>query len=253
MAQLMQPFDARQVDPTQSAGSLPAGVLKVVIENSELKQIKDGGGAYLHLALKVIEGPAMGVSGQHNLSIYHSKPDVAQIANKQLSAVCHVTQQFNIADSSQLHNIPFFVEVVPQKDNPQYTQVAKVYDLNGIEPGKTAPTMPAPGLTAPGTTAAAPAQGQAATQNQQGWQQPAAQQPAANQQQQWQQPAAAQNAPAQGGGWQQPQGNAPAQNGAPAGWQQPQGQQAPAGQQQQQQWQQNQQPQGNAPAAWGQR
>lgn len=243
MAQLMQPFDARQVDPTQSAGSLPAGVLKVVVENSELKQIKDGGGAYLHLALKVIEGPAMGVSGQHNLNIYHSKPEVANIANKQLSAVCHVTQQFNIADSSQLHNIPFFVEVVPQKNDPQYTQVSKVYDINGIEPGKTTPTMPAPGLTAPGTAAAAPAQGQAATQNQQGWQQPAATQPAANQQQQQ---------------WQQPAANAPAQNGAPAGWQQPAAQQQQnqpvVQQQQQQQWQQQTAPANNgAPAAWGQR
>ena len=233
MAQLLQAFNAQQYDPTQGGGSLPVGRHPVIIESSEVKANKANDGGYLQLNLKLIDGPQTGTTGAYRLNLYHSNPQTAEIAHRQLSAICHCVGVFNVQDSSQLHNIPFIIEVGLQKGEEAaqkgYTEVKKVFDINGNEPGKAG-------------------QGAPAAQPQQ---QPA--QGGFGQQQPAQQP----QQPQGGGAWggqpaqQQPQG-APAGN-APAWGQQPA--QQPAAQQPAQQaggWQQG----GAAPAGgapWGQR
>ena len=212
MAQLIQAFNAQQYDPTQGGGSLPVGRHPVIIESSEVKANKANDGGYLQLNLKLIDGPQMGTTGAYRLNLYHSNPQTAEIAHRQLSAICHVIGVFNVQDSQQLHNIPFIVEVGLQKGEEAaqkgYTEVKKVFDINGNEPGKA------------GQGAA-----QAQPQGQGGFGQ---QQPAQQPQQPAQQPAA------------QPQGNAPAWGGQPqhpaqqpaqqpAAWGQQQGGAAPAG------------------------
>ena len=236
MAQLIQAFNAQQYDPTQGGGSLPVGRHPLIVESSEVKANKANDGGYLQLNLKLIDGPQMGTTGAYRLNLYHSNPQTAEIAHRQLSAICHVIGVFNVQDSQQLHNIPFIAEVGLQKGEEAaqkgYTEVKKVFDINGNEPGKAGQGAPA-----------AQPQQQPAAQGGFGQQQPA---------QQPQQPQG--NAPAWGGGQpaqQQPQG-APAGN-APAWGQQPA--QQPAAQQPAQQaggWQQG----GAAPAGgapWGQR
>ena len=236
MAQLLQAFNAQQFDPTQGGGSLPVGRHPVIIESSEVKANKANDGGYLQLNVKLIDGPQTGATGAYRLNLYHSNPQTAEIAHRQLSAICHCVGVFNVQDSSQLHNIPFIIEVGLQKGEEAaqkgYTEVKKVFDINGNEPGKAGQGAPA-----------AQPQQQPAAQGGFGQQQPA---------QQPQQPQG--NAPAWGGGQpaqQQPQG-APADN-APAWGQQPA--QQPAAQQPAQQaggWQQG----GAAPAGgapWGQR
>lgn len=233
MAQLLQAFNAQQYDPTQGGGSLPVGRHPVIIESSEVKANKANDGGYLQLNVKLIDGPQMGTTGAYRLNLYHSNPQTAEIAHRQLSAICHCVGVFNVQDSSQLHNIPFIIEVGLQKGEEAaqkgYTEVKKVFDINGNEPGKAGQGAPA-----------AQPQQQPAAQGGFGQQQPAAQPQG--------------NAPAWGGGQpaqQQPQG-APAGN-APAWGQQPA--QQPAAQQPAQQaggWQQG----GAAPAGgapWGQR
>ena len=151
--QLPQAFDANQIDPTQSAGGqLPIGKHLVVVESSEVKATKDNSGGYIQLNLKITEGPSAGTTGAYRLNIYNSNQQAVEIAQKQLSAVCHVTGVFSVQDSSQLHNIPFMVEVGPQKNKPEYTEVKKVFDAAGNEPGK-APAAPAQ-PTAPATQGA---------------------------------------------------------------------------------------------------
>lgn len=229
MAQLIAPFNALQFDPTQSAGQLPVGKHKVIAESSEVKPTSNNDGGYLQYNLKIIEGPNAGAGGAMRLNLYNASQKAVEIANKQMSALCHVTGVFNVTDSSQLHNIPFMVEVAPQKDNPQYTEVKKVFDANGNEPKGN---------------------GQAAHSSQQ--QQPQQNNPVGG---------FGSNAPqGQGQQWGQPQGQQqqPAQNGAAWGQQQPQAQgwqqQQPQGNGQgQANW--NQQPQNNGQqqngAAWG--
>ena len=238
MAQLIQAFNAQQYDPTQGGGSLPVGRHPVIIESSEVKANKANDGGYLQLNVKLIDGPQTGTTGAYRLNLYHSNPQTAEIAHRQLSAICHCVGVFNVQDSSQLHNIPFIIEVGLQKGEEAaqkgYTEVKKVFDINGNEPGKAGQGAPA-----------AQPQQQPAAQGGGAWGGQPAQQPAAQPQG---------NAPAWGGGQpaqQQPQG-APAGN-TPAWGQQPA--QQPAAQQPAQQaggWQQG----GTAPAGgapWGQR
>ena len=233
MAQLLQAFNAQQFDPTQGGGSLPVGRHPCIIESSEVKANKANDGGYLQLNLKLIDGPQMGTTGAYRLNLYHSNPQTAEIAHRQLSAICHVVGVFNVQDSSQLHNIPFIIEVGLQKGEEAaqkgYTEVKKVFDINGNEPGKAGQGAPQ-----------AQPQQQPAAQGGFGQQQPA-QQP-----QQPQSGAAWGGQPAQQPAA-QPQGNAPAWGGGqPA--------QQPAAQQPAQQaggWQQGAAPAGGAP--WGQR
>uniref|UniRef100_A0AAU6W0K9 Single-stranded DNA-binding protein n=1 Tax=Pseudomonas phage Pavpe01 TaxID=3138545 RepID=A0AAU6W0K9_9VIRU len=138
MAQLLQAFDARNVDPTQGVGGLPIGKHPVMAIKSEVKPTKDNDSGYLQLDLQVIDGPAKGAVGAYRLNLYHSSAQTVEIAHKQLSALCHVTGVFQVQDSQQLHNIPFVVEVGMQKEpNPnKYTEIKRVFDINGNEPGQ---------------------------------------------------------------------------------------------------------------------
>jgi hypothetical protein len=144
MAKLQQAFDANSVNPQQSTGQLPIGKHPVAIVDSIVKATQKNDGGYLELELRIMDGPMTGTTGAYRLNLYNQSAKAVEIANQQLSAICHVTGQFMIQDSAQLHNIPFIVEVGPQKDNPQYTEVKKVYDANGNEPGKNKAAAPAP-------------------------------------------------------------------------------------------------------------
>jgi hypothetical protein len=139
MTQLQQMFDANQYDPTQTSGaSLPVGKHPVVIDASEIKATQDNSGGFLELTLKIIDGPQTGTTGAYRLNLYNQSQKAVEIAHRQFSALCHAVKVFQVQDSAQLHNIPFIVEVALQKgqDANGYTEVKKVFDINGNEPGK---------------------------------------------------------------------------------------------------------------------
>lgn len=139
---LINPFNAQQFDPTQSAGQLPIGKHPVKIVDGEVKATKNNDGGYLQLSLQIIDGPQTGTTGPYRLNLYNQNAQTAEIAHRQLSAVAFVTGVLNIQDVRQLFNIPFMVEVGPQKNDPQYTEVKRVFDINGNEPGKQGQSTP---------------------------------------------------------------------------------------------------------------
>lgn len=140
MARLSNPFDATQVDPTQGASQFPVGKHPVVIVHDEIRANKNQDGGLAALTLRITDGPSKGIEGEYRLNLYNKSEKAAEIAHKQLSAICHVTGVYKIEDLRQLHNIPFIIEVALQKDPEAaakgYTEVKKVYDMNGNEPGK---------------------------------------------------------------------------------------------------------------------
>lgn len=236
-------FNAQQHKPEYGgAGGLPAGPngepvkYKVVISDSEQVATKDQQGGMLKLSIKCIEGPLTGVIQTDNLNLHNKSPIAVEIANKQLSAYCHVTGQFVIQDTAQLHNIPFIVEIRPQRNQPQYTEIAAIFDINGNKPGaagggspvaqapaappaqppaQVQPSGPSPQWQPPVAAPAAPA-AQAPVQQ---WSPPTGQPAPAPAPQQWQPPAQPAAAPVQ------PAAGAPAWpgQGAPPAWAQPQG------------------------------
>lgn len=140
------PFNATAFQPRYGSdgGGLPVGRHKVIIDKTEMMPTKDNpNNGYLAITLKSIEGASAGQSQIDRLNLYNVNPQTVAIANDQLAAYCVVTGKLNFNDTSELHNIPFFVDIAQQRSNPDYTEVKKLYDINGNEPGKGAQAAPA--------------------------------------------------------------------------------------------------------------
>ena len=216
-------FDASQVAPdTGAQDALPAGWYDVVMEASEMKPTKDNSGAYLECKLNVIAPQNFQSKKIYTrLNLRNANATAQEIGYKQLSAICHAVGVLQVADSAQLHNIPFKVKLKIRPAEGQYEASNEVTAYKNINeqvgapavagfPAATAPMPPAfvAQAAAPMPPAAAPAP---ATPQ---WQQPQASQP-------WQQPKAPAAAAPQMSAQQPAQ--APAQFAPPA-WNQ---QQAP--------------------------
>lgn len=142
-----QPFDARNIPPASVGGSqLPIsdkdGHL-VCITDGEVKPTKAGDGGLLELTLTIMEGEHAGASGSYRLNLWNQSDKARNIAQSQMSAICHVTNVFNVQDVRQLYNIPFRAIVALQKGTEQnndneagYTEVKGVKYANGGDPGK---------------------------------------------------------------------------------------------------------------------
>lgn len=249
-------FDSSHFPPAYSGSSqLPVGKHPVRIVSATPKPNKDNTGGYIEVVLEAIDGPAKGGKQTDRLNVYHTNPLTVEIANKQLSAYCHVTGVYRFNDTDELtRGQPFIAEIGPQKSDPQFNEVKSLFDINGNEPGKAGAGGQPQGGNAGGPPAGFGASGnipQGGQPNGQGapagggWGAPPAGGQPQGGGQAWGggQPAQDPNAGQQGqgggapGGWgQPPAGGAPAGGGQPqggGGW----GQGAPAG--------------GGAP--WGQR
>jgi len=131
-------FNTQGITPKfGGGGGLPVGKHPVVIYNTKLEATNSGTGGKMVLQLEVIDGPAKGAKGDENLTLQHSNPTVVRISSEQLTAICHVVGLPNgFQDTQELHGKPFVVEVAPQKDKPEFTEVIAVFDMNGNEPGQ---------------------------------------------------------------------------------------------------------------------
>lgn len=136
--QLLEPFNPYDHNPEQGEGQLPVGKHPVVINGAEVKATKNNDGGMIVLMLQIIDGPLKGATGPYRLNLYNKSEQAVKIARSQLSALCYVTQRFQLGqngtDLSPLFNVPFIIEVVPQVANENYTEIKKVFDINGNEP-----------------------------------------------------------------------------------------------------------------------
>jgi hypothetical protein len=144
-------FDARQVAPQLGFEPWEAGWYKLVIEKTNLKAARDPNNGFLECAVKCIEGPKMGQVSFMRFNIRNSNVQAVEIAQKQLSALCHVTNVYNVAAQDivdnaapMLHGIPFWAHctIQEQKDNDGKPTGQKSNnwnmwkDVNGNAPGK---------------------------------------------------------------------------------------------------------------------
>lgn len=234
-------FNAQQHTPQYSGGGgLPPGKYKGVIVNSFTDNVERNNvvvGGFLAFELTPIEGPLAGQKQTDRLNLHHTNPKTVEIANKQLSAYCHVTGRYQFNDTAELHNIPFIFEIGMQKEpNPNgYTEVKAIYDINGNEPGKAGAgpqpqsgQAPPPGIPPAGVQPQGGGWGGAPGGGAPGGGQPGAGAPPAGQQGGWGggQPQIDSNVPPPGQG--APGGGQPAWGGQGQG-QPGQGQQQPPG------------------------
>lgn len=209
--QMQGGFNANQYEPKQGMSSHPPA-LKIPFQISSvgIKENKDKTGGYLEVEFTSQLGSVI-----MRYNVWNQSPKAIEIAYGQLSALCRATNIYQLDWTNEgkallggrgLMDVGYQAGEAPDAGNPDakgYTELKKVYDLGGNEPGK------AVAQSQPQTMQQAP-------QNQpQNGSAPMTQQP--------------------GGGWsqnQQPQQQAPQQppQGQQGGFQQAPQQQAPQGQ-----------------------
>lgn len=112
MAFLGQQFDPNTVEPSQAFEPLPSGEYPAIITDSEMKPTKSGAGHYLELTFQIIDGPMKNRLTWSRLNLDNLNPKAVEIAQRDLSAICHaVGHSQAINDSSVLHNRPLVIRV----------------------------------------------------------------------------------------------------------------------------------------------
>lgn len=109
-------FDANQVEPDAGMDVVPAGWYNVAVDETEMKPTKSGDGAYLKFRFNILDGQYHGRKLFINLNLRNPNPQTVEIAQRQLSAICHATGVLNLQDTQQLYGIPMKVKVSVRKD-----------------------------------------------------------------------------------------------------------------------------------------
>lgn len=124
-------FNSQQYNPSfGGGGSLPPGQYRVIISESAPGTTKDNQGGFLSLTLKVIDGPLTGGTHIDRLNLHNVNQQAVQIAHERLAGYCVVTGVAAFQNTAELHNKPFGIEIGPQKDNPEYTEVKKLLTVD---------------------------------------------------------------------------------------------------------------------------
>lgn len=155
MAQLGGTFDATQVAPSQAFSVIPAGKYKVQITDSDMKPTKDGNGQYLWLEMEILDGEYHGRKLWDRLNLVNPNQQAVEIAQRNLSALCHATGKLHVSDSQDLHFIPVVasVKVRPAKGDYDASNEIRGYEAAGNVTPMSRPAAPAAAAPATSTTA----------------------------------------------------------------------------------------------------
>ena len=104
-------FNANNVDPTADFEPIPDGNYLAVITDSEMKPTKSGRGHYLELTFQVVNGPYANRLLWSRLNLDNPSEQAVQIAQGELSAICHAVGIMQPGDSTELHNLQLLVTV----------------------------------------------------------------------------------------------------------------------------------------------
>jgi len=110
MALLPQYFDPATA-PGASTSLVPAGRYNVQIVSSNLLPTKEGSGQYILFEMLVRDGPQQGRKVFDRLNIVNRSPQAVEMANRTLASICRATGRAGVGETSELHNIPFILDV----------------------------------------------------------------------------------------------------------------------------------------------
>ena len=144
MAFLGQTFDPSTVPPAQDFTPLPSGEYPAMIIDSEMKPTKAGTGQYLELTFQVIDGPMKGRLVWSRLNLDNPNAKAVEIAQRDLSAICHAAGVGAINDSSALHNRPMLIRVEYQPAGPKRDREGNEVKAYKRFDGATVAAPPAP-------------------------------------------------------------------------------------------------------------
>lgn len=111
-------FNTDEYTGNFTSQAIPNGRYKVVIGSSEKVATRSGNGSMLKLTLTVVEGEYAGSRVFVNLNLWHTTSQAAvRIAREEMTAISHACCVSKPTCSEQLHNIPFFADVVCEKSS----------------------------------------------------------------------------------------------------------------------------------------
>ncbi len=136
-------FDASTVAPAQVLNAIPAGEYPAMVTASQMKATKDNNGEYLELVLEIQDGEFKGRRLWDRLNLNNRNSQAVEIAQRQLSALCHAIGVMQVTDSEQLHHKPCTVKVsVRQEAGREPTNEVKGYKALTAPLGQTAAFVP---------------------------------------------------------------------------------------------------------------
>lgn len=109
-------FDANSVEPAKPLSALPPAKYNAEITDSEMKETKAGDGQYLQFTFTVIDGEQAGRKLWARLNLVNSNKTAVEIAERELSAICHAAGVLKVGDSQELHNRPMVLDVGVEKN-----------------------------------------------------------------------------------------------------------------------------------------
>lgn len=142
-------FDATNITPVSRFEPIPAGEYACTIVNSEEKSTKDGNGQYLELKLEIQSGEFSGRTLFDRLNLQNANSKAVEIAQRQLSAICHAVGILQISDSEQLHYKPLIAVV---KVRPASGGYEAANEIKGYKSANAFGTSPAAAFTPPPAT-----------------------------------------------------------------------------------------------------
>lgn len=130
MAGIGGAFDATKHEDMQSGFDLlPLGKYLATVTKSDVKKTKDKKGKYISLTFTIQYGKYKGRLIFTNMNIINANPVAVQIAQKELATLCRAIGKASIQDTTELHGIPFILDIGLEKDK------------KGIHPDKNKPVM----------------------------------------------------------------------------------------------------------------
>lgn len=104
MAQLGINFDATRVQPAEAGAAVWEGVVPMRIDRSEVADTASKNGSkMLVIHVTAMAGEYQGQSNVIRLNLWNTNPQACEIAQRQLSSICHCTNRMQIQDSDQLN------------------------------------------------------------------------------------------------------------------------------------------------------
>ena len=108
-------FNAATVPPSEPGLPIWEGPVLVVIKRTEVQNTAaNNGNKMLILHVMALDGHYRGQENVIRLNLWNSNAQASDIAQRQLSSICHVTGRMQITDSDQLIGVPFVAVYVLQ-------------------------------------------------------------------------------------------------------------------------------------------
>ena len=132
-------FDATHVDPSIDFEHVPAARYNAEITDSDMRDNSKGTGEYLHLEFTILDGPCAGRKLWTQLNLFNPSTQAVEIAQRELSAICHAVGKLRVQDSIELHNIPLEINV-KVKTSPEYGKQNIIRGYSTINTSGTRPS-----------------------------------------------------------------------------------------------------------------